>query len=372
MEPDNTKETEVKSGFEVCPSCNSDGWKSAKMVVMEGTTNTKGNLEGVITDPGAFSGGVRNFLLSDRWFSWDYPIGAAIGLTSVTGLVEEIKRLMVSHGSKVQMPTVPIEPRKLGYLERITRDNPSVNGRQAEPPIPTKPVLPEDKPWYRHFFASLISLAVGWLIVGLIFAIFIGPMAMVAVLALYLISIPISFVSSFRANKRQKIEYAEKLRLYPQQVSDAAEKYRADCERYEKAEMQKREEERAMLQYQQEMTEYEQAKERVLKVRESLWERARVCMRCGTAYLSGDDTPLQQGINPHVERVAVSVILRAAGEKKVEVIMVVRAATGLGLKEAKDLVDNAPRTIVEGIPEFDAEALRKKLGDAGATVEIKY
>jgi len=66
-----------------------------------------------------------------------------------------------------------------------------------------------------------------------------------------------------------------------------------------------------------------------------------------------------------------TVILAAAGEKKVEVIKVVRAATGLGLKEAKDLVDGAPKPVKEAISKADADALKKQLEDAGAKVEIK-
>ncbi|MCX8017450.1 MAG: 50S ribosomal protein L7/L12 [Rhodocyclaceae bacterium] len=71
------------------------------------------------------------------------------------------------------------------------------------------------------------------------------------------------------------------------------------------------------------------------------------------------------------EKTEFTVVLAAAGEKKVEVIKVVRAATGLGLKEAKDLVDGAPKPVKEGIPKADAEALKKQLEDAGAKVEIK-
>ena len=71
------------------------------------------------------------------------------------------------------------------------------------------------------------------------------------------------------------------------------------------------------------------------------------------------------------EQTEFSVILNAAGDKKVEVIKVVRAATGLGLKEAKDLVDGAPKPVKEAIPKADAEALKKQLEDAGAKVEIK-
>ena len=71
------------------------------------------------------------------------------------------------------------------------------------------------------------------------------------------------------------------------------------------------------------------------------------------------------------EKTEFDVVLLAAGDKKVEVIKVVRAATGLGLKEAKDVVDGAPKTVKEGAPKADAEALKKQLEDAGAKVEIK-
>ena len=71
------------------------------------------------------------------------------------------------------------------------------------------------------------------------------------------------------------------------------------------------------------------------------------------------------------EQTEFTVMLLAAGDKKVEVIKVVRAATGLGLKEAKDLVDGAPKPVKEAIAKADAEALKKQLEDAGAKVEIK-
>ena len=71
------------------------------------------------------------------------------------------------------------------------------------------------------------------------------------------------------------------------------------------------------------------------------------------------------------EQTEFTVMLLGAGDKKVEVIKVVRAATGLGLKEAKDVVDGAPKAVKEGIAKADAEALKKQLEDAGAKVEIK-
>ena len=66
-----------------------------------------------------------------------------------------------------------------------------------------------------------------------------------------------------------------------------------------------------------------------------------------------------------------SVILAAAGDKKINVIKAVREITGLGLKEAKDLVEAAPKAVKEGVPKDEAESLKKKLVDAGATVDLK-
>ncbi|HKX53285.1 MAG TPA: 50S ribosomal protein L7/L12 [Nitrosospira sp.] len=74
---------------------------------------------------------------------------------------------------------------------------------------------------------------------------------------------------------------------------------------------------------------------------------------------------------PAEEQTEFTVMLTAVGESKVNVIKVVRAVTGLGLKEAKDLVDSAPKPVKEGIAKADAEAIQKQLAEAGATAEIK-
>jgi large subunit ribosomal protein L7/L12 len=71
------------------------------------------------------------------------------------------------------------------------------------------------------------------------------------------------------------------------------------------------------------------------------------------------------------EQTEFDVVLQSAGEKKIQVIKEVRAATGLGLKEAKALVDGAPNPVKEGLAREDAEALQAKLEEAGATVELK-
>jgi len=71
------------------------------------------------------------------------------------------------------------------------------------------------------------------------------------------------------------------------------------------------------------------------------------------------------------EKTEFDVVLMAAGEKKIQVIKVVRELTGLGLKEAKDLVDGAPKTVKEGVTKDEAEAMRAKLTEQGATVDLK-
>src|SRR5216684_1363867 len=74
---------------------------------------------------------------------------------------------------------------------------------------------------------------------------------------------------------------------------------------------------------------------------------------------------------PVEEKTEFAVVLTAAGANKINVIKAVREVTSLGLKEAKDLVDGAPKTVKEGINKDEAEAIRKKFTDAGATVEVK-
>ncbi len=85
----------------------------------------------------------------------------------------------------------------------------------------------------------------------------------------------------------------------------------------------------------------------------------------GAAPAAGEAAPAAE------EKTEFDVILTAAGDKKLNVIKVVKDACGLGLKEAKDLVDGAPKTVKEGASKEDAEALKKALEEAGATVEIK-
>ena len=71
------------------------------------------------------------------------------------------------------------------------------------------------------------------------------------------------------------------------------------------------------------------------------------------------------------EKSTFDVVLKSGGDKKIQVIKVVRAATGLGLKEAKDLVEGAPKTVKEGLAKEEAEKLKKELEEQGGTVELK-
>ena len=71
------------------------------------------------------------------------------------------------------------------------------------------------------------------------------------------------------------------------------------------------------------------------------------------------------------EKTTFDVVLKAAGEKKIQVIKVVREATGLGLKEAKDLVEGAPKVVKDNLPKADADKLAKSLTEQGASVELK-
>lgn len=81
--------------------------------------------------------------------------------------------------------------------------------------------------------------------------------------------------------------------------------------------------------------------------------------------------PAAAGAAPAEEKTEFDVVMASFGDNKVGVIKAVREITGLGLKEAKDMVEGAPVTVKEGLPKADAEAMKKKLEEAGAKVEIK-
>ena len=84
----------------------------------------------------------------------------------------------------------------------------------------------------------------------------------------------------------------------------------------------------------------------------------------------GIGTPTPQGVGAAEEKTSFDVILKAAGDQKINVIKAVKEATGLGLKEAKDIVDAAPKPIKQGLKKDEAEELKKKLEAVGAVVEL--
>ena len=92
---------------------------------------------------------------------------------------------------------------------------------------------------------------------------------------------------------------------------------------------------------------------------------APMAMAAAPAAAASADAPAEE------EKTAFDVILSAVGDKKIQVIKVVRSLTGLGLKEAKDVVDGAPKAIKEGVNRDEAEEAKKQLEEAGASVEIK-
>jgi len=87
--------------------------------------------------------------------------------------------------------------------------------------------------------------------------------------------------------------------------------------------------------------------------------------------VSGGGGAASSSAAPVEEKTEFNVLLQSAGDKKSNVIKVVRAHTGLGLKEAKDLVDSAPKLVKEGVSKEEAEKLKKEFEEAGATVEIQ-
>ena len=100
-------------------------------------------------------------------------------------------------------------------------------------------------------------------------------------------------------------------------------------------------------------------------IEEKFGVTAAAAVAAAPAAAGGRDAPAEE------EKDAFDVVLSAAGDQKVQVIKAVRAITGLGLKEAKDMVDGAPSTVKEGASKDDAEAMVTQLTEAGATAELK-
>ncbi|WP_407354279.1 50S ribosomal protein L7/L12 [Luteimonas sp. R10] len=106
----------------------------------------------------------------------------------------------------------------------------------------------------------------------------------------------------------------------------------------------------------------------VMELVKAMEEKFGVSAAAPVAVAAG---PAAAAAAPAEEQTEFTVVLKATGEKKVEVIKVVRAITGLGLKEAKDLVEGAPKEVKEGVSKDEAEKFKKDLEAAGATAELK-
>src|SRR5437660_9085625 len=107
--------------------------------------------------------------------------------------------------------------------------------------------------------------------------------------------------------------------------------------------------------------------ERIKALEEAFGVSATAVAAAAPAAGGGDGA----GADEAEEQTSFDVVLQAAGDKKIQVIKVVRAATGLGLKEAKALVDEAPKPVKEGVDRAEADKLKSDLEEAGATVELK-
>jgi len=106
--------------------------------------------------------------------------------------------------------------------------------------------------------------------------------------------------------------------------------------------------------------------ELVKRLEDELGVKAAAAMPMAVAPAGAPGTPAQAE-----EKTEFEVVLTAVGDKKINVIKVVREVTSLGLKEAKDVVEGAPKTVKEGVPREEAEAIKKKFVEAGATVELR-
>ena len=290
---------------DTCPSCKSELWNSAIMVAMEGTTNAKVSFTATARNTGKLCGGVREVLLSDRWFSWAHPIEADIGLNASTGLAQEIKRFMVEYGTAVQMPSRPPKPNlNITNMPESIGENPPLaqaSTKSTTSETVEEPAKPKE-PGHSTTRSMLVQILMVIIpsMVCLIGANAFFSNEILAVLPVLLIFTLIVIIATRKAHNRKtkmaKNEDAMKDRGNWAEVLEHCakdrERFQEEAEqfriRYEESERKLREYTRSLEDaaiYEQQLAEYENKKISVLKLRERLWERTRLCMRCGTAYL---------------------------------------------------------------------------------------
>ena len=254
------------------------------MIVLEGISHTNRNISGEITQRETFPGNFGDFLMSDRWFTLDYKMDANIGLTTSSGLAEEVRRLMISEASRVQMPIKPVEPEILKYPVPI------------KPAVPVEPVIPEtpkDRSNEYHFGKSMFTMGIVSLVVAVLITILSNVIfGIILSSAIFILSIPINFLRASTGNIRAFERHERELARHP----DLIEKFKKDVAQYEEdlqfynieveeLDLKKDRQYQASVLYREQFAKYELEKGRVLKFRQLLWENSRVCTRCGTAYI---------------------------------------------------------------------------------------
>ena len=296
---------DIGSGSDTCPSCKSHAWKSAVSVVMEGTSNAKNTFAANASTTATHSGDRTASLLSDRWFSWDYPIEADIGLSSSTGLVQEVKRFLAEWGPAVQMPLPPTEPGQNTSAMNMRKET-SDSLLATQPPtelipsgIPVKPK--EASKITKTSMRTRLSIVIVPSLVGLTGAYSLFGNDVVAVFSLLIIFASLMIVAGFQIRKllitkmsgnESDLKEREKLPQTLEHYAKDRKRFQEEAKhfrvRYEKSERRLREYKlstEATAIYELQLAEYGNKRRAVLKARERLWERTRLCIRCGTAYL---------------------------------------------------------------------------------------
>lgn len=301
----NISDEDIRPGSATCPTCKSDRWNSAITVVIEGTTNAKSTFTETFGAAAKQAGHLDESLLSDKWFSWDYPIDADLGLNARSGLVQEVKRFMVEFGSVMQMPSPPRKPNQPAFIRnspKETGDSPSV--AQAPTPCGTA-----DDPvtWKKSRQSTAIyrlaqsSIVIVLLMIGLTGAYVLFGHDVISAPSLLIIFASIMIVTALKAKWIPRVNIVKddtgqkETETLPETLKDYAkdrENFREEAERFRSRceEFQRRLSEYKILAeetvlYEQQSADYRIRRRAVLKARERLWARTRLCIRCGTAYL---------------------------------------------------------------------------------------
>jgi hypothetical protein len=293
-----------------CPSCGSPHWKSARTIVLEGTTMSGGKLEGSVRDKGMFGGGVRSFLLSDRWFSRDYALKADIHFDTMTALAESIRTLLVAQGELRAFPSRPTPKKTIGIFERVRPVKPTY---PELPPLPAAPLAPNDKPWsarYREEEAPwLVMIVFTGFVATLLSALMLDTTTVVPVAtffgAAFLLRIPYGVHRARDGNRRALAEHENcveehrrKLAAITARRQSLLESFKKDSAKYEdalrKAEAQANFEAAEAAHFERESAIFEQAWNEVILYRERLWDLTRVCSRCSNVYLRDEATVLKE------------------------------------------------------------------------------